>query len=294
MRLVIALGGNALIERGGSDTVDAQIAQAQKAVRSIAPLARSNELLITHGNGPQVGILATQLPSTPFDTLVAQTQGMIGYWLLQALQNELGFESVASLLTQVRVDVDDPAFSNPTKYIGRTYSHEEAERLEREHGWAVQADGPYFRRVVPSPKPRQCINLLLIEDLLNSNRTVVCAGGGGIPVTIENNQLRGVEAVIDKDLTAAMLATELHADQLIILTDTQGIMAGFGTPDARLIRHTTPTELRRLRFPAGSMGPKVQAACQFVEESGKTAIIGSLAEANRVTTGSAGTVIHAE
>lgn len=292
MRVVLALGGNALLLRGAAPAIAPQVSRARDAIAQLAPLAATNQVVITHGNGPQVGVMAQESPDTPFDTLVAQTQGMIGYWLVQALQNHLGANQAATVLTQVVVSPDDPAFSDPTKFVGQAYSHEEASRLARENGWVVRADGKHFRRVIASPTPRRCLDLDLIASLLDAGRTVVCAGGGGIPVfTDEEGNLHGAEAVIDKDLTAAMLGIDLETDRLIILTDVPGIIKDFGTPAAALLPHAAPEELRQMNFSPGSMGPKVEAVCHFVEATGKTAAIGALGDAAGLVAGTSGTQI---
>jgi carbamate kinase len=299
MRIVAALGGNALLQRGQRPDAATQVANVAKAVRALAPLAHGNELVLTHGNGPQVGVLALQSASDPnlttpypFDVLGAQTQGMIGYWLLQALQNSLPGRQVASIINQTLVLAHDPAFDNPTKFVGEIYDEEQAHRLERERGWAMRPDGEHWRRVVGSPQPQRVIETRLIRLLLSSGAVVVCAGGGGVPVIRdERGKLRGVEAVVDKDLTAAVLAEALEADVLLILTDVAQVVRGFGTPDATPIERTTPGGLRRDDFAAGSMGPKVDAACRFVELTGDMAGIGRLEDAEAIIAGKAGTVI---
>jgi carbamate kinase len=270
-------------------------------VRALAPLAHEHELVLTHGNGPQVGVLAMQSASDPhlttpypFDVLGAQTQGMIGYWLLQALQNALPGRQVASIINQTLVLAHDPAFDNPTKFVGEVYTREQAQRLASARGWAVAQDGndDSWRRVVGSPQPQRVIETRLIRLLLESGAVVVCAGGGGVPVIRdEHGKLRGVEAVVDKDLTAAVLAEALEADALLILTDVAQVESGFGTPEATPIRRTTPGALRREKFAAGSMGPKVDAVCRFVELTGDMAAIGRLEDATEVIAGNAGTVV---
>ena len=254
--------------------------------------------MITHGNGPQIGMLAlesTRDPALtrpfPFDALGAQTQGMIGYWLAQAFSEELPDKKVACLICQTVVDPDDPAFSDPVKFIGPVYSETEARRAAASRGWIVQRDGSSWRRVVPSPEPRELVELPLIQLLHHAGAVVVCAGGGGIPVTRDAHGLRGVEAVVDKDLTAALLAVKLNADALLLLTDVEAVMTGFGTPEARPIRRVTTTELRALRLPAGSMAPKAEAACRFVVATGRLAAIGSLERAPDLVAGVAGTTV---
>jgi carbamate kinase len=301
VRIVAALGGNALLKRGQKPDAATQTDNVGRAVRALAPLAHEHELVLTHGNGPQVGVLAMQSASDPhlttpypFDVLGAQTQGMIGYWLLQALQNALPGRQVASIINQTLVLAHDPAFDNPTKFVGEVYTREEAQRLASARGWAVAQDGndDSWRRVVGSPQPQRVIETRLIRLLLESGAVVVCAGGGGVPVIRdEHGKLRGVEAVVDKDLTAAVLAEALEADALLILTDVAQVESGFGTPGATPIRRTTPAALRREKFAAGSMGPKVDAVCRFVELTGDLAAIGRLEDAMEVIAGNAGTVV---
>ncbi len=299
MRVVVALGGNALLRRGQKPDCDVQRANTMAAVRSLAPLAERHELIITHGNGPQVGVLAVESASDPnltrpypFDTLGAQTQGMIGYWMLQALQNALPGRQVMAMVNQTLVSAVDPAFENPTKFVGQVYDQAEAEKLAKENGWTVRQDGDYWRRVVPSPKPQRLIETRLVRQLVRSGTVVVCAGGGGIPVVRNDvGQLEGVEAVIDKDLTASMIAESLEADAFLILTDVPRVMRRFGTPQQEEITHTTPWELRDEDFPAGSMGPKVEAVCGFVERTGDMAAIGRLDQCEQILEGSAGTII---
>jgi carbamate kinase len=253
--------------------------------------------VVTHGNGPQVGLLALEADAYkgvspyPLDVLGAESQGMIGYLLVQALQNTLPSRKVAALLTQVVVDSADPAFSHPTKPIGPVYSEREARELAREHNWTIARDGTYFRRVVPSPKPEAIVELEAIELLVDSGAVVVCSGGGGVPVVRERGGLRGVEAVIDKDLTAALLAQALGAERLVLATDVSFVETGWGTTQASPIVSATPSDLRGLQFAAGSMAPKVEAACRFVERTGCSAAIGSLAELEAVIRGTAGTQI---
>ncbi|GLU49461.1 carbamate kinase [Nocardiopsis ansamitocini] len=299
MRVVAALGGNALLRRGQRPDAEVQRANVAAAVRALAPLAADNELVVTHGNGPQVGILALESAADhslahpyPFDVLGAQTQGMIGYWLLQALQNALPGRQVAALINQTLVARGDPAFRDPTKFVGPVYDRAEARRLAAERGWVVKPDGDRWRRVVPSPRPRRVVETRLIRLLLDSGAIAVCGGGGGVPV-IRNEQghLAGVEAVVDKDLTAALLAEALEADILLLLTDVAQVMVDYGTPEERGIANATPAELAALDLPAGSMGPKAEAACRFTELTGGTAAIGSLADAAEIVAGRAGTVV---
>jgi len=300
MRLVIAVGGNALLERGETPMAEIQEKHVKVAVDSLAPLARDHDLVITHGNGPQVGLLANEsaldpdLPSPyPLDVLGAQTQGMIGYFFLQAIKNALPGREAVSLICQTEVAADDPAFALPTKFVGPVYSEAEAHRLAALRGWQVRPDGTSWRRVVASPEPLKLLELPAIRLLLAASAIVICAGGGGIPVIrADNGDLRGAEAVIDKDLGASLLAQDLHADALVILTDVANVETGFGTEAVRPIGHTTTAALRSLSFPEGSMGPKIEAACRFVDATGNPAMIGRLDQAAELVRGTCGTVIE--
>ncbi|KVU33731.1 carbamate kinase [Burkholderia ubonensis] len=297
MRIVIALGGNALLQRNQPMTETQQRENVKIAVAQIAQIAAGNELVIAHGNGPQVGLLALQgaaytaVAPYPLDVLGAQTEGMIGYLIEQEMGNLLPSDvPFATLLTQVEVDPADPAFDHPTKPIGPVYVREEAERLAREKGWRIVPDGDKFRRVVPSPRPRRIFEIRPIKWLLEKGSIVICAGGGGIPTRYDaNGKLAGVEAVIDKDLCAALLGRELHADLLVIATDVDGAYVDWGKPAQALIEAAHPDALERLGFAAGSMGPKVQAAIEFARETGQDAVIGSLADIVAIAEGRAGT-----
>ncbi|MDQ4007728.1 MAG: carbamate kinase [Actinomycetota bacterium] len=299
MRIIVALGGNALLRRGQRPDADVQEANVSAAVAALAPLGAEHELVVTHGNGPQVGVLALQSASDPnlttpypFDVLGAQTQGMIGYWLLQSMQNALPRREVAAIINQTLVAADDPAFDEPTKFVGEVYDEAQARELADARGWTVKPDGEGWRRVVGSPKPLRVVETELIRRVLASGAIVVCAGGGGVPVVQDaSGQLEGVEAVVDKDLTAAVLAEALHADALLVLTDVSHVMHAFGTAAATPIRRSTPARLRRTEFPAGSMGPKVDAVCRFVEATGATAAIGRLEDAEAILRGQTGTVV---
>ncbi|HVC13358.1 MAG TPA: carbamate kinase [Acidimicrobiales bacterium] len=300
MRVVVALGGNALLERSERPDADVQQHHVDAAVEALAPIAAEHELVVTHGNGPQVGILANESERDvtlsrpyPFDALGAQTQGMIGYWLLQSLENALSARSVAAVVTQTVVDAGDPAFATPSKFVGPMLDATSARRVARERGWTVRQDDRGWRRVVPSPTPLEVVELPIVELLLGRGAVVICAGGGGVPVVRDPaGRLRGVEAVVDKDLTAALLARKLRADALVILTDVDAVEADHGTPSARPLGRVTVPALRAMSFPAGSMGPKVEAVCRFVEETGGTGAIGRLAEASLVLAGKVGTLVE--
>jgi carbamate kinase len=304
MRVVAALGGNALLRRGEPLTAENQRANARVACKALAPVALEHELVISHGNGPQVGLLAlqssayTEVDPYPLDLLGAQTEGMIGYLIQQELGNELPFEKrLASLLTLIEVDHNDPAFGDPTKPIGPIYTKEEAARLEQEKGWVLKPDGDSFRRVVPSPQPQRIFGIEPVEWLLERNCVVICAGGGGIPVMYTDEpapagrQLVGVEAVIDKDLASALLARDLRADALAIVTDVDAVYADWGTPKQRAIRRASPAALAESEFAEGSMGPKVRAACSFVEQTGGLAAIGSISDTPALLSGEVGTIV---
>jgi carbamate kinase len=299
MRIVVALGGNALLRRGQALSADNQRANVRTAAAALAPLAREHELVITHGNGPQVGLLALQDSAYredvhyPLDVLGAETEGMIGYLVEQELGNLLGGgQRFATLLTQTEVDPRDPAFKNPSKPIGPLYDQAEAKRNARARGWRIAPDGDAYRRVVPSPRPRRILELGVIELLIENDVIVICAGGGGIPVVCrDDGQLFGVEAVIDKDAASALLARELGAQSLLMLTDVEAVYKGWGEPEAAAIRRIAPGEIRRHEFAAGSMAPKMEAACEFVEHTGGIAGIGRLQDAQAILEGEAGTVI---
>jgi carbamate kinase len=304
VRVVAALGGNALLRRGQALTAENQRENARAACRALAPVAREHELVISHGNGPQVGLLAlqgsayTEVEAYPLDVLGAQTEGMIGYIIQQELGNELPFERhLATVLTMIEVDGEDPAFAEPTKPIGPLYDADEAKRLQAEKGWSFKPDGDSLRRVVPSPEPKRIFEIEAIKALLEHGCVVICAGGGGIPTTYTDEpapagrRLVGVEAVIDKDLASALLAIDLEADVLAIVTDVDAVYEGWATPDQRPIRRATPASLASSEFAAGSMGPKVRAACRFAERTGRPAAIGSIRDTAALVRGEAGTIV---
>lgn len=297
MRIVIALGGNALLRRGEAMSADNQRENVITAAQQIARIAPNNELVIAHGNGPQVGLLAlqnaaySQVSPYPLDVLGAETEGMIGYMIEQELGNLLPIETpLATILTQVEVDAADPAFKTPTKPIGPVYSKEDADRLSTEKGWSIAPDGDKFRRVVASPRPKRIFEIRPVKWLLEHGTIVICAGGGGIPTCYDKaGKLHGIEAVIDKDLCSALLAEELNADLLVIATDVSATFIDYGKPTQKAIASAHPNELERLGFAAGSMGPKVQAACEFARNTGKVAVIGSLSDIEAIVQGDAGT-----
>jgi carbamate kinase len=301
MRIVVALGGNALLKRGEPLTAEVQRENVRTAARALAPVAIGHELVLSHGNGPQVGLLALQSASFseveayPLDVLGAQTEGMIGYMIEQELGNLLPSEiPLATILTMVEVDPGDPAFSHPSKFVGPVYKKREAERIAEEKGWVFKEDGAYWRRVVPSPRPKRIFEIRPIRWLIEKGAVVICAGGGGIPTSFDSRDrevLEGVEAVIDKDLASALLARELGADLFIMATDVEGVYLDWGTPSARLLHTATPSLLKNYHFEEGSMGPKVEAACQFVEETKKRAAVGALSDIGAIVTGDAGTQI---
>jgi carbamate kinase len=302
VRLVVALGGNALIHRGERPDATVQLEHVRAAAEVLAPLANDHELVICHGNGPQVGLLALESEADrslsrayPFDALGAQTQGMIGYWLSQSLHNAGAVAPVLSIVTQVRVDALDPAFAAPSKFVGPVYPREEAQRLSEGRGWSISADGAGWRRVVPSPEPQEVVELGSLATLLGLGTTLICGGGGGAPVVADaGGQLRGVEAVVDKDLTSALLATSLDADMLLILTDVSAVMLDYGTERQTALRQVRLDDLATMSFPAGSMGPKVEACRRFVAATGKPAAIGAIRDAGLLLTGKAGTRVTAE
>ncbi len=301
MLVVIALGGNALLQRGQPMTEEQQRANVKRAARALAEVAREHTIVITHGNGPQVGLLAlqsaayTEVEPYPLDALGAQTEGMIGYLIEQELGNLLPREQpIATILTMIEVDANDPAFKRPSKPIGPVYTREQAERLSKERGWAMAPDNNKYRRVVPSPLPKHIFEINVIDMLVKKGVIVICAGGGGIPTVYrEGRILEGVEAVIDKDRAGALLAKELGAGAYLMLTDVQAVYTDWGKPHARAIRRTSPDAIEALSFAAGSMGPKVEAACDFVRQTGGIATIGSLEEALAMLRGTAGTTFAA-
>ncbi|MGE0461599.1 MAG: carbamate kinase [Vicinamibacterales bacterium] len=304
MLVVVALGGNALLRRGEPLTVENQRRNVRVAAEALAPVARGHRLVIGHGNGPQVGLRALQAAAYdtsgtyPLDVLGAQTEGMIGYMIEQELGNLLPPDrAFATLLTMVEVNPDDPAFLNPTKFIGPVYDQAEAARLAAERGWTVRQDGHHWRRVVASPEPRRILEIRPITWLLERNTVVIAAGGGGIPTTYSGGDRRtlvGAECVIDKDLASGLLARELNADVFVMLTDVDAAYADWGTARPRAIRRASPAALAAMSFAPGSMGPKVEAACRFARDTGRRAAIGALADLGRIIAGEAGTTVSVE
>ena len=298
--MVAALGGNALLRRGEPLTAENQRLNVQRAAPALAAILRAgHQLVITHGNGPQVGLLALQGAAYrpdeayPLDVLGAETEGMIGYLIEQELENALGHDRpVAVLLTQIVVDANDPAFAKPTKFVGPVYPEAEARQLAAARGWSIAPDGDKWRRVVASPKPQEIPDLAALRLLLGQGVVVICAGGGGIPVLRRaDGSLIGVEAVIDKDFASALLATSLKADALLMLTDVVAVFRDFGTDHAAPIARLNPEQAADLTLPPGSMAPKVAAACDFVRGGGRLAGIGRLEDAVSILNGTAGTLV---
>jgi carbamate kinase len=300
MRIVLALGGNALLARGEALTAENQRINIKKAAQSISKIAKQHEVIIVHGNGPQVGLLMEQnasyhaiSPETtpyPMDVLGSQTCGMVGYMLQQELRNIDRSLNIATLLTQTVVSKDDPAFLDPTKFVGPVYTQQQAAEQSENSDKQFKADGDYYRRVVPSPQPKDIVELAQIQTLLSAGNLVIACGGGGVPVSLEDDQLIGVECVIDKDLTAELLAEKVEADLFIILTDGS-IYRNFGKADQTEMKVATPSGLAEFDFPAGSMGPKIEAVCKFVETGRGESAIGSLFDLDKIINNEAGTLI---
>ncbi len=297
----MALGGNALLGRGVPATAANQQRGARTAARALAPTAARSRLVVTHGSGPQVGLLAlkeeayaSELEAYPLDVLDAESAGQIGYVVELALDDAIAGQDTVAVLTRVLVDAEDPAFGAPTKFIGPVYDEPRAGRLAEERGWAVARDGAGWRRVVPSPEPLEVVQLDAIRTLVGAGFLVVCVGGGGVPVVADGDGHAGVEAVVDKDLSSALLAVGLGADVLVLATDVDAVYDEWGTARERAIGATTPAELRARPFPAGSMGPKVEAVCRFVEATGGRAAIGALDALDGLVEGTAGTQVTAE
>jgi carbamate kinase len=299
MRVVVALGGNALLRRGQALNAENQRQNAHIAARQLAEVHKHHELIIAHGNGPQVGLDAlmdaayNEVDPYPLDFLGAKSIGMIGYLIEQELGNVIPVDdNIVTVLTQVVVDPHDPAFKNPSKPVGPVYEKEEAMRLQQEKGWVVAPDGPFYRKVVPSPLPQRIIEINAIRLLVDHGIVVICAGGGGIPTAYDKKRkLHGVEAVIDKDLASGLLSIEVHADLFVMLTDVANVYTDFGTRRQRAIRAAHPDAISKLGFAAGSMGPKVIGACKFVRETGKQSVIGRLSDLANIMKGEKGTLI---
>ncbi|UPR35573.1 carbamate kinase [Vibrio cyclitrophicus] len=295
--VVVALGGNALLRRGEPLEADVQRRNIETAVKTISEIAKVYNVVLVHGNGPQVGLLALQgleykkVNPYPLDVLGSETQGMIGYMLMQEFKNYLPNRNISCMLTQMTVDPNDPAFADPTKPIGPIYEEAEARELAEKFHWIVKPDGQHFRRVVPSPRPTGIVEHEAITQLIDAGHLVICTGGGGIPVKKENGKLVGVEAVIDKDMSAAFLAKQLDADALLILTDADAVYLDWGKPTQHALRSTTPSELAMFEFDAGSMGPKIEASCEFIQQGGKVVGIGALEDGLQILQGLAGTNI---
>lgn len=301
MKIAIALGGNALLRRGEPMTAENQRVNIACACEAIARVAKEHTIILSHGNGPQVGLLSLQAEAYsekvepyPFDILGAESQGMIGYMLVQALHNILPMSNIVAVITLVAVDKQDPALEDPTKFIGPVYSREQAEQLRQEKGWAIKPDGQFYRRVVPSPRPTAILEITAIRALVDNGAIVIAGGGGGVPIIVENNHQQGIEAVIDKDLCCSLLARELNADRLILVTDVKSVFVDFGKPCAKAIKSANPQALYELNFSAGSMGPKVQATCEFVMQTGNKAMIGALEDIELMVENRAGTLISNE
>jgi carbamate kinase len=300
MLIVLAIGGNALLRRGQPLELDVQRKNLAAAVTSgLAPIARKHQVVITHGNGPQIGLLALQAAAYqavspyPLDVLGAESEGMIGYLVAQALANAAPGLEIATLLTQVAVDPADPAFATPTKPIGPIYDEAEMRRLAAQAKWTFAPDAHGFRRTVSSPAPRRIVEIGAIESLVRAGTAVVCAGGGGIPVVADAQGLRGIEAVIDKDHTSALLAEELGADALLLLTDVPAVWTKWPMPEGEPIGLTSSESLKAHRFAPGSIGPKVEAACRFADRTGRFVGIGAIEDAEAILDGEAGTIIKA-
>ncbi|MBT0717589.1 carbamate kinase [Rosenbergiella epipactidis] len=294
--LVVALGGNALLKRGQPLEADLQQKNIELAAQQLAVLSQDWRIVLVHGNGPQVGLLALQNEAYqdtkpyPLDILVAETQGMIGYLLQQALRNYLPNSSAVCVITQVLTDSNDPAYHSPNKYIGPSYRREQLSQLDP--SWQIKPDGDTFRRVVASPRPQKILETSVIGHLLEDDHLVICCGGGGVPVIEQGNQLQGTPAVVDKDLAAALLAEELDADALLILTDAKAVYLDWNTPQQSAISNITCQELNTITFDQGSMGPKVKACCAFVEKTQGIAAIGALDDALDILNGKQGTRIY--
>lgn len=297
MRLVITVGGNALLKRGEVLSAENQRANVHVACEAIARVMAEHDVVLSHGNGPQVGLLALQndaykaVPAYPFDVLGAESQAMIGVMMVEELKNLLPEKEFVNLVTRTVVSATDPAFDQPSKFIGPVLSKEEALVLAKEKGWVIKPDGEFYRRVIASPEPIQILDLPAIKTLLDNGFNVIAAGGGGVPVIKRDAKYRGIEAVIDKDFAASLLAIELKAERLIIATDVDGVYEDWGKPNQKRIDCVRAEELLKGQWAPGSMGPKVKAACRYVLTTRKTATIGALHDIEAMVAGQKGTMI---
>ncbi|MFZ3511559.1 carbamate kinase [Vibrio harveyi] len=296
--IVVAVGGNALLQRGEVMSCENQQKSIAQTATSLAELSKNYRLVIVHGNGPQVGLLSLQnnaykdCPPYPFDVLGAETQGMIGYLIQQGLNAAIEDRYTTTILTRIVVDENDPAVADPSKFIGPVYTEEQAKQLAEANHWVVKPDGSHWRRVVPSPKPQEILEIKAIKDLLEKEHLIICGGGGGAPVIEKDGAYVGFEAVIDKDMTAALIAEQIGAEHLLILTDGSHVCLNWGTPQEQKLENVTIEQMKQYSFPAGSMGPKVDACCQFVEKTGQSGHIGDLSFALEIIEGKSGTHIQ--
>ena len=296
--IVVAVGGNALLQRGEVMSCENQQKSIAQTATSLAELSKNYRLVIVHGNGPQVGLLSLQnnaykdCPPYPFDVLGAETQGMIGYLIQQGLNAAIEDRYTTTILTRIVVDENDPAVADPSKFIGPVYTEEQAKQLAEAIHWVVKPDGSHWRRVVPSPKPQEILEIKAIKDLLEKEHLIICGGGGGAPVIEKDGAYVGFEAVIDKDMTAALIAEQIGAEHLLILTDGTHVCLNWGTPQEQKLENVTIEQMKQYSFPAGSMGPKVDACCQFVEKTGQSGHIGDLSFALEIIEGKSGTHIQ--
>ncbi len=297
--IVVAVGGNALLQRGEVMSCDNQKKSIAQTANSLAELSKDYRLVVVHGNGPQVGLLSLQnnaykdCPPYPFDVLGAETQGMIGYLIQQGLNAAIQDRFTTTILTRIVIDENDPAIADPTKFIGPVYTEEQAKQLAEANQWVVKPDGAYWRRVVPSPSPKEVLEIKAIKDLLENEHLIICGGGGGAPVIEKDGAYVGFEAVIDKDMTAALIAEEIGAEHLLILTDGSHVCLDWGTPKEEKLENVSVEQMKKYTFPAGSMGPKVDACCLFVEKTKQHGHIGDLSSALAIIEGKTGTHINA-
>ena len=297
--IVVAVGGNALLQRGEVMSCENQKKSIAQTAGSLAELSKDYRLVVVHGNGPQVGLLSLQnnaykdCPPYPFDVLGAETQGMIGYLIQQGLNAAIKDRFTTTILTRIVIDENDSAIADPTKFIGPIYTEEQAKQLAEANQWIVKPDGVHWRRVVPSPSPKEVLEIKAIKDLLEKEHLIICGGGGGAPVVEKDGAYVGFEAVIDKDMTAALIAEEIGAEHLLILTDGSHVCLDWGTPKEEKLENVSVEQMKKYTFPAGSMGPKVDACCQFVEKTKQHGHIGDLSSALEIIEGKTGTHIKA-